>query len=81
MRPYKGGEDIRPGGDSDEPDAVRPTLKSSEEAPGVEEGVRDQRGPGLRTEPAVGRRRSEHGRGDATCDCSGSKRRGIGAST
>ena len=36
-------------GDSDEPDAVRLTLKSSEEAPGVRGGVRDLRWPGLRT--------------------------------
>jgi hypothetical protein len=32
-------------GDSDEPDAVRPTLKSLEEAPQVGGGARDQRGP------------------------------------
>ena len=30
-------------GDSDEQDAVRPTLKSSEEAPEVGGGVRDRR--------------------------------------
>ena len=57
-----GDEDIPARGDSDEPDAVRPTLKSSEEAPEVEGGVRDRRGPGLRTGLAAGRRRSEHGR-------------------
>jgi hypothetical protein len=51
-------------GDSDELDAVRPTLKSSEEAPGVVGGAQDRRGPGLRTGPAAGRRRSENGRGD-----------------
>jgi hypothetical protein len=42
-------------GDSEEPDAVRPTLKSSEEAPEVGGGVRDRRGPGLRTGPAAAR--------------------------
>ncbi len=56
-------------GDSDEPDAVRPTLKSAEEAPEVGGGVREGRGPGQRTGPAAGRRRSKHGRGDAACDC------------
>ena len=81
-RPYKGGEDILAAwGDSDEPDAVRPTLKSSEEAPEVGGGVRDRRGPGPRTGPAAGRRWSKHGRGDAACDCSGSRRHGLGAST
>ena len=67
-------------GDSDEPDAVMPTLKSSEEAPEVGGRVRDRRGPGLRTWLAAGRRRSGHGRGDAACDCSGLRRHGLGAS-
>ncbi len=69
-RPYKGGEDIRPG-------ATQTSRKSSEEALEVGGGVRDRRGPELRTGPAAGRRRSEHGRGDAACDCSGSRRHGL----
>jgi hypothetical protein len=62
--PYKGCEDIQPWAT----DAVKSTLKSSEEAAAGAE-LRDRSGAGLRTGPAVGRRRSEHGRGDATCDC------------
>ncbi len=43
------------------PDAVRPTLKPSEEAPEKgADGARYRRGPGLRTGPAAGLRRSEH---------------------
>ncbi len=66
-RPYKGGEDILAAwGDLDEPDAVRPTLKSSEEAPEVGGGVRDRRGPGLGRRRAGGGASMEAGTRHAT---------------
>ena len=38
----------------------------------------EHNGPGLRTEPAEGRRRSRRGRGDAARDCSRSGSPGLG---
>ena len=49
----------------------------SEEHPGAELNTRRRR-PRLGTEPATGRRSSEHGHGDAACDCSRSRRHGLG---
>ena len=55
----------------------RPAGKLPDDAPASEWRTRRD-GPGLRTEPAKGRRRSRRGRGDAARGCSRSGSPGLG---